>query len=569
MPLPLPINANQTDAKSPIDQNLMDSIRLDLDYLESQISGGSVLFTFNLNGQLARLKNYSKAVDEAINFTEFSPSSVRAVLKRSGSGGKTVFDIRKVTSPKTPIIGIDHQFDDQTQQINQVTPNLSTQSITQATPQIDTQSIQFFKSEIDITSVVDLGDGLARYNLSAAIDDDYKAGASIRISDFVNSGNNGDFVIEYVNDSGYDSIVVQNAGATNEVVAAKGQLLLFEYSFLNPIDGQFVAGEKAEFALHTNANNNGQLKIYKTNETNNNILVYNASGVEQAGVAGTVDVLRWSYNFLGTVPQPDFTVGESIDSSGHSSGGNNGSFPIRVIELGGSNNIVVYNESGALQGGAAGTVNTNRWIYSYTVDPSSNVTAGDEVSFEGHGVSGNNGIFEIKQVNRVTTDNLVIFNEAGFPQPAAGGAARHTHKVVKFGADESASFKIEDLPNNNASLVEISGAFYDDYNESEFKKPFKVLEINRGGGANYNIVIKVDGADSYDFPMGYIQTEQRSIFLARQEINPDLTAQTPNQAVAYQNTNFVNEPVEANTPTMLFIDDVHDGAPLDLSVILS
>ena len=48
MPLPYPISASQTDAQSPVDDNLMDSIRLDLDYLSSLFSGGNYDMSFGL-----------------------------------------------------------------------------------------------------------------------------------------------------------------------------------------------------------------------------------------------------------------------------------------------------------------------------------------------------------------------------------------------------------------------------------------------------------------------------------------------------------------------------------------
>ena len=42
MALPYPIAPSQTDARSPVDDNLMDSIRLDLDYLDAVATQGGV-----------------------------------------------------------------------------------------------------------------------------------------------------------------------------------------------------------------------------------------------------------------------------------------------------------------------------------------------------------------------------------------------------------------------------------------------------------------------------------------------------------------------------------------------
>jgi len=58
MALPYPIAASQTDAKSPVDDNLMDSIRLDLGYLDGLISGGNYNMSFGIDGQLIGIAGF-------------------------------------------------------------------------------------------------------------------------------------------------------------------------------------------------------------------------------------------------------------------------------------------------------------------------------------------------------------------------------------------------------------------------------------------------------------------------------------------------------------------------------
>ena len=560
MPLPFPIAASQTDAKSPVDDTLMDAIRLNLDYLETQVSGGAAIFNFNVNGQLSLLNGFNKPIDTAVNFSIFTPTFSRAVIKKSGTSGQLRYDIRTVSTPKTPIVGIDHQFDGLTQSIANIAPGLLTQSIQRSTAQIATQSITLAKPTLNIQSIISLGNNRWRYNLNVAPDSDWVAGDIIRITGATAGGNNGSFTLDWINDSGFPSIVITNASGVAQLTPA-GQInhTIMSYNFTNPVSTEFAPGEFATFNGHTNGVNNGFFFIRKRNTAGNNLWVINISGVVQAAPAGTCDVLRWVYTFTTPASATDFIVGENAKMASHTTGANNGNFRITAVNSGG-NNVVVYNFSGAVQGGVAGNVNTNRWVYAQNTDPSPQVTALDRVSFENHTTGANNGIFTVVQVNRAG-NNLVVYNESGVAQAGVAGNARHTRKIVKFATDESAVY-------TTSSFVEISGTTSLLYDEQSDIFPFQVLQVNRGGGSNFNIVIDGGSNPLQSSPAGYIMTEQKSIFVSPPIIPVDVLGQTPNQIIKHQSSNMIGTPIPANTPIVLYVLEVPLGEPTDLSITL-
>lgn len=565
MPLPYPIAASQTDAKSPVDDNLMDSIRLDLDYLNSLFSTGSAIFTWNINGPLRRAKAFKKAIDTVACFGEFQPAFIRTVLKKSGISGSLSFDIRKHTTPKTPIIQISHQYEGATTGIANVNPSLATQSVARATTQVSTQSISFAKTTLNIQSIINVGTNRWRYNLNTAPDADWlaaiDAAGKVRISGCDNAANDGDFAIAEVNHSGYPSIVIVNAsGVAQSGSNGTAQLLLFSYNLANPASDQFAAGESAVFASHTNAANDGTLEIYATNQGGNNIWLFNDAGVDQAGIAGNINTLRWKFALLSAPSATDFIVGEKAKMAGHSSGGNDGNLVITGLNVDATNNITVYNESGVVQGGTGGTINTNRWTYSLPSDPSANITAGDYVQLESHTNANNNDTLVVKEVNRASANNVVVYNESGVTQVGSTGYVRTLRKLVKFESDQSAVYTTD-------SYIEMANCEDSLYNYTEGKSPFRVLQVNRGGGSNYNVVIECD-APSQASPAGYVQVEMKSIFTTVPEIEIDVTSEEPNQFIVSTSTDLVDANIDAATALGLYLLEIPGGDPRDLTVTL-
>lgn len=561
MALPFPISASQTDAKSPVDDNLMDSIRLDLEYLDSLFATGAAIFGFTLNGPMSAYRTMKKAQDFVPVFGEFQPGFVRTALKTSGASGNLRFDIRRHTSPKTPIIGIDHQYEGATTSIAQVAPALATQNITRSTAQISTQSITVAKGTLSIQSIIFIGENKWRYNLSAAPDADWVIGRSVLISGASNANNNGTFQLLETNNSGFPSIVVRNnAGVAQTTAAGSVQLQLFSYNFSNPVSTQFVAGELVTMAAHTAGANNGQFEIAKINSGGNNILVWNTAGVVQGTAAGTADTNRWKYGLLSPASTTDFAVGEKALMAGHTTAANNGNFRITALNLD-TSNVTVYNPNGVVQGGVAGTINTNRWIYSLPTDPTSQINVGDTVQLEGHTNTLNNGVFDVRQTNRLLANNVVIYNESGVVQAGSAGFVRTTRKLVKFSSDQSAVY-------TTSSFVELTQCPDSRYNYGDQKDMFRVLQVNRGGGANFNIVINAPLAASQANPAGYVILEAKSIFTSTPSIAVDTTSLEPNQMLRQTFTNIVAGLIPAETPLGLYILEIPVGISEGFSVTI-
>lgn len=569
MALPYPIAPSQTDARSPVDDNLMDSIRLDLDYLDTVATQGGVpVYVWNVNGKLSSLSGrIAKRIDMQFLHVSQIFSRIRIAQEKSGISGVTEVDIRYHANPKTPITGISHQYFASTTSISQVAPAHSTLSIVRSTPQILTQSITKAKTQLNIQSIVFIESGLWRINLNAALDSDYSIGDSIIVAGATAGGNNGTFVIVEVNQSGYPSVVVQNpSGVAQNSATGTVDSSIWSYNLVNPADSSYVAGETAIFASHTNANNNGNKTVYKTNSGGNNIWVKNPTGVAQGTVTGNINTTRWVYSYAAPVSN-FFAVGEFARFASHSLAANNGDFLVRAVNVGG-NNITVTNLIGAAQGATAGTANTLRWKYAFGTDPSSQVSVGEKMIMATHTNANNNGIFTVTNVNDVTANNVIVYNPLGVAQAGAAGTVTHTKKLIKFASDQSLIY-------STASYIEIAGTPDGTYRHTNSKLPFKVLEVNRGGGANYNVVIYNELGLEQIVPAGFVEIEARSIFSSpdgsKPQVGVDLLGLAPNGLLkaTYDGANFNGVNVPAQTYLGLYILQIQSGAPENLSVMLT
>lgn len=566
MALPRPISPSQTDAKSPVDDDLMDSIREDLDYLDSQVTSAAFVFGWNINGPLSSFKRYRRALDTAPIYKDFVPLNVRAVLRHGGISGNLIFDIRRHQRCEFPITEIANQFVDSTQAITNIAPALATQSVTQATPSIATQTITRFKTAINVNSIIKVpGTNRWRYNLAATPDADWAVGDSMTFAGCASAGNNGQFAAVEVNQSEFPSVVVVNAAGVAQL-AASGTVNLdaWSYNYINPVSSQFVVGELAVLNGHTTIGNDGFfgfLFIYAVNSGGNNLIFKNGAGAAQGAAAGTARTTRWVYTFLTPPSATDFVVGEQAKMSGHTSAGNDGNLVIRAVNSGG-NNLNVSNPVGVLQAGVAGTTNTNRWIYTVLNDNSANVVAGDTAFFSGHTTAANNGLFTVGQVNRSALNNIVIHNINGVAQAGVAGIVNHTRKLVKFAVNHAAVF-------TTLSFVDIQGCPDGSYNKTDVRAPYQVLQVNRGGGSNFNIVIDVPIGLSQASPAGYVMTEMKSVFTGSPPSIPvDKAGILTNDWLTFSTTALVAGTIPANTPIGLYLLSVPIGAPSDLSVTM-
>jgi len=561
MALPYPIAASQVDAKSPVDEQLMESIKLDLEYLDTQLGlSASFDYQFKVNGNLALLSTKKRKRLDGVLLSQAATFQVsKLYLEKPGVTGTLEMDARRIAVPNTPITGIEKLFLSSINTIARAGSPLATQSVTRSTAQITTQGVAQWKSSVNISSIVPMGSDLVRYNLSSSLDSDWIVGDSINISGCTNAANDGTFTIVRINDDGAPSIVVTNgSGVAQSGGGGDVRLNAWAYLYVNPVSTQFAAGEYALFSSHADAGNNGSLYIYAVNNSGNNIIVKNSAGVENAAIGGTADVQRWLYSLLSAAPS-DYVVGESAFFSAHSSGGNDGSLPVRALNFGG-NNIVVYNPSGDVQGGVAGSIETLRWVYFFSVDPSANVAVNDRVRARSTSSAGNTGIFTVVQVNRSTSDNVVVYNPSGVAQGGAAGTLENTKTKIKFSSNQSAIY-------NTDSYIECTGTIQQVIDDENLK----VVEVNRGGGANYNVVVDAENAIEQAGAGGRVIIEEKSIFSTRPSLalSTEFTnATNRNLQVATNGVFNAYATVPSGTRVAAYILQIPTGAPANAVLAL-
>ena len=392
-----------------------------------------------------------------------------------------------------------------------------------------------------------------RYNLASAADSDWKVGDTVTFASCTTGANNGSFLIVRVSDDGGNNVVITNAsGVAQTGAAGTCTLRAYSYNFTNPVGVQFVATETVLMSGHTSGASDGGKAIYAVNSGGNNIIAKDSAGVIQGGVAGAADVLRWVFAFTSAASATDFLVDEFAQMSGHTSGANNGNFRVTAVNSGG-NNLVVYNASGVVQGGVAGTVNTNRWVYALSSDPTAFFSVVQQCVVSGATNAANDGVFFVQQINRGGSNNLVLFNASGVAQAGAAGTLVHSRMVVTLASDLSTVY-------TTASNVEILGSPSTANNGF-----FDVVAVNQGGGANYNVVVVNTSAVLQASPAGRIITESKSIFSTR----PKITFPTTGEST-YNNTTLATQttaPVFDGTGAIITSAEVTAGVSLGMDIV--
>jgi uncharacterized delta-60 repeat protein len=346
------------------------------------------------------------------------------------------------------------------------------------------------------------------------------------------------------------------------LVLTKGRvnLQLFSFNYSAPVDtNAFVPGEKFLSASHTLAANNGQGTIYKVNQGGNNIWCKIPAGAVQTSAVGNVNTNRWKYA-TNVIPSNQLVVGEKAKMAGHTTAANNGNFFIRIVE---SNGITVYNEAGVAQAGVVGTINTNRWTYQVTEDPTTNnnLQSGDLVRAVNFVTAANNGNFTVLAV---TSSLVTIYNEAGVAQTSSNslGELISEKKILRFASDNSSNIGLD-------SFLELNLTQDNTYYLTASKN-YQVFQVNRGGG--FNAVIKEIATGRQLGKMGYVEIESRSIFTTLPVIPAEpmtLTGGRKARAGTFGAV-FNGMPVPADTYLSVWIlENFTDNVAKDLTVIIS
>ena len=575
MALPFPIAAAQTDAKSPIDQQLMDAIRLNQEYLDSQIGGASAggIINFRVNGYLNRIKallaqGAGKHLDCGIISNNVTLTAAKLYLENAGTSGALEVDVLRHKEVQHGIDSIEAQYTASTQAVGRVGSSLNTQAISRATPNINTQSITYAKPALSISSIIAIPPeeygGLSDYWLitftgATLLDSDYETGDYVVISGATAGGNNVTKGIERVNYDGLPSIVINNnTGVEQLAPAGSADLKCHEFTYLASVDPNFTVGEILIQTGH--GFTGGAMTIFKTNQAGNNIWLKHLDIINTGVPAGSVQCGRYVYSYAAPVDATQYIVGEKANFSGHTSGSSNGQFEIITVNDGG-NNLKVFNIGGLVQAGVAGIADTLRWVYSMPTDPTTSVTIGDSFKFSGHTSAANDGTFEIKLVNRFAVNNLEIYNPSGVTQGAAAGSVESNLKIIKFRADYSSIYTA------GTSKAALEGVVITDTD----KKEYDIVEVNRGGFSNYNIVIEAESVLIEAGSKGRVAREVRTIFIDRPRLEIDNTNNTSTARFLQKDLSATLEASAIDADTILSMDilEVPEGLPSTMVLSLS
>jgi len=539
----VPITNSEVDAKSPIDDNLMGKIQNNFADHESRLQLlKAFALGWNINGDISQLWPYKSKYKRLDGVRLVQPQTftqATMLLERAEQcTGTLEIDIRKYKSVNHTIIGTTSIFSASINSIARAGSALSTQSIARVASTLSTQSITLFKAALSVASVVVLPNGYARINFTGTVDADWKPGDAVLFASLTSGANNGTFLINRVKEDGGNNIVIANGSAVAQSSAAgTGTLRAYSYNYTNPVSTtDYIVGERVNFASHSNAASDGLKTIYALNSGGNNIVVKDSAGVTQGAAAGNVGSSHWVYSYSSAVSTTDYAVGDTVEAASHSNSNNNGNLKVLAVNSSG-NNLVVYNEVGVAQGSAAGTMNTCRWVYALSADPTSSYSIGEIIVASGTTSSAfNDGQFVVKQINRGGTNNLVVANVGGVAQASAAGIILHPKCILSFASDLSAFYSLR----SNVEIVNSPMA-----NNNGF---FDVIEINRGGGSNYNIVVYNPGQTFYTgLPNSRVASESRSVFSTRPKIDfpTDGSNTYNNDTLALATTAAVFDPTDA------------------------
>lgn len=506
------LDAN-VDFKSPVDEFLMSTLRNNQRFLKCQteanaLSGGQGI-EFKVNGNFDNLTLPADGVSLDAGFvTEpLALSKCKMFVKDQGSGGTFTFDIQREKYLRVPIYQIIEIFSANTQSVDRGSAALLTQTVVRSEAQLSTQTIEFAYASENIDNIIQVqGSALFQINFDPSVDltgDEYEIGNYIDVSGCTNAGNNGVFQIYDRNRCDGSNIVVQNASGVDESTSPgsiKANIAKYTLTVAAPVN--FSAGEQALFASHTDASNDGTLEIFKTNVAGNNILVKGGATaiVTQGSAAGTIDTNRWRYSFTVTANDA-FVVGEVAEFTSHTSANNDGSFEILSKNDDSAFNVTVYNVNGVVQGGVAGQVDTNRWVYNLNLDPAGFFVVGDTAVMASHTDPNNDGNFTLVDVKYLGNNNVVVYNASGAVQAGVAGTVDHLQKAITFRADQSANFT---TGKSSVTVVDTANAG----NEGDFL----IVDQNRAAISNYNIIVEMPSYVEQLGDAGCIEKEVRSIF---------------------------------------------------------
>lgn len=542
------------DFKSPVDEFLMTTIRNNDRFLKCQsqdaftLAQGGIV-DFKVNGPFNRITLPAK-LDSAVTLSTASFSACRVYVRQISSPGNLVFNIKRSVYKTIPIHKIIEIFSSNTQSIARGSSSLTTQTIVRAEAQQSTQAISF----------------------------------------------------------AYDGLAVDN------IIQVQGTNK-FRINFLPDVDtsgDEYAIGKYILIENATNTANNGLFLIENRNECNSKSLtITNASGVNEIDSPATAKANILKYELSSPAPE-SFAAGENAVFASHTDPSNNGTFEIFKTNVNGNNILVNKASTTAVeQATATGTIDTNRWRYSFLNSVPGAFAIGEIAVFSGHTSANNNGNFTILSTNDDSAFNITVYNTNGVAQPSSGGSVDTNRWVYALNDDPAGFFQIGDsavmsghtsganngtftlvdvkyLGNNNVVVYNAAGVaqgtvtgtvehlqkaitFREDQsanfeagqssisvvdtanasNEGEYL----VVEQNRQAISNFNVIVEMPSFVEQLGDAGCVEKEVRSVFTNGQQT----VSVTQNNQVFDLSANVNKNSYQDNTFIELEVDSVPTG----------
>jgi len=167
-----------------------------------------------------------------------------------------------------------------------------------------------------------------------------------------------------------------------------------------------------------------------------------------------------------------------------------------------------------------------------------------------HSSGGNNGTFVVKEINRLATNNLVVFNATGVVQAGVAGTTSHTRRQVDLTADFSDEFAVNF---SNVTLDELETGANDG--------TYLVKEVNRNAG--FNLVVEAPAVVDQVNASGAVILDERNLFATNPSFTSTRDFQISTNAVLNDFT------VPANSIVLADVVNAPSGTPEDAMLELS
>lgn len=334
------------------------------------------------------------------------------------------------------------------------------------------------------------------------------------------------------------------------------QLNYAKYTMSSSVGTEFVVGENALAASHTSANDNGNKTIFFVSG-NDLYLKSSTAFVAQTGAAGNINVNRWKYA-TSVTPSTSLVVGENAKMASHTTGANNGNFPIKVVAASG---VTVYNEAGVAQAGVAGTINTNRWIYNGSLGSYTYFNSDSQVTIQNTTTAANNGTFNVVEVGNPTAYDFTIYNEAGVAQTSrtspTGEAWGNIKKItLSSGGPSITGYSMLEFNFTQSNVL---------YNEGSYYRPFAIV-------SDTEFYIDEIGLSRQEGLAGFLEVESKTLFSGTEGVTipaSEASYLRGRRLVAYDASSELSGTVDAGMYLGIWVlENFTDGCARDMTIYL-